>query len=77
MEAADNLWQRAAEIPATDFAVVQAMTRYGGSFARALGEAARSADPDNLARIKAAFPELWNEYRHRAAFDALSGQGPK
>ena len=72
-----NLWERAADVPATDYAVIQAMRRYGGSFARALGEAAHNADPDNLARIKTGFSDLWDEYRHRAAFDALSGQGPK
>lgn len=45
-----------------DYYVVEAMTAYGGGFVKALAEAARRADPENLARIKAAFPELWQEY---------------
>ena len=42
-----------------DYAIVQAMARFGGSFARALADAAHKADPENLAKLKAAFPELW------------------
>jgi hypothetical protein len=45
-----------------DFAVAEAMLTYGGSFVRALGELCHKADPYNLARLKAAFPEYWVEY---------------
>lgn len=45
-----------------DTAVIAAMIRYGGSFVRALGEAAGRADDENLKRIKGAFPELWQGY---------------
>jgi hypothetical protein len=34
----------------------------GGSFVKALGEAALRADGDNLQKIKAAFGEYWAEY---------------
>lgn len=45
-----------------DYAVVEAMIKYGGSFAEALGRAARAADGDNYARLKKAFPEVWERY---------------
>lgn len=58
----------------SDFAVTEAMLVYGGSFVRALGRAARCADPVNLTRIKVAFPDLWTEYadiaKDRAAAEA-------
>ena len=38
------------------------MERIGGSFLRSLAEAARRADPDNRARIVAAFPEYFAHY---------------
>ena len=47
---------------ATDFEIVNAMSRYGGSFAKALADAAQKADSENFARIKATWPELWEEY---------------
>lgn len=50
----------------TDYQIVQAMRACGGSFARALAEAFDRADLDNQARIKIAFPELWEEYRNLA-----------
>lgn len=50
----------------TDYEVVNAMSIYGGSFARAIAEAAQRADRDNLSRLKAAFPDLWDEYREMA-----------
>lgn len=46
----------------TDWDVVRTMERFGGSFAVALAGACHRADPENLARIKAAFPELWTKY---------------
>ncbi len=60
----------------SDWEIVRTMAKYGGSFARAIAEAADKADPDNLARLKTAFPELWVEYadlarlaKRRAAAD--------
>jgi hypothetical protein len=48
--------------PIGDYEIVNAMARYGGSFARAVAEAASRADPANLAKLKAAFPDLWDTY---------------
>lgn len=45
-----------------DVVTIEAMISYGGSFVRALGEAARRADDDNLLKIKTAFPEYWEKY---------------
>ena len=50
-----------AKLP-TDLEIIKAMRRYGGGFASSLAEAASRADSENLRRIKAAFPELWNSY---------------
>lgn len=41
---------------------IEAMIYRGGSFVKALGEAAIRADGDNLQRIKATWPEYWAEY---------------
>lgn len=49
-----------------DYEIVNAMERFGGSFAVAMAAACRRADEDNLERIKAAFPELWEEYANMA-----------
>jgi hypothetical protein len=49
-----------------DVATIAAMKRYGGSFVRALGEAASHADPDNLRRLKEAFPTYWKDYSEKA-----------
>ena len=43
------------------------MLRYGGSFARAVGQAAQVADDDNLAALKAALPKLWSHYEMMSA----------
>jgi len=45
-----------------DYDIAQNMIRYGGSFVRALGEAVLHADPDNLRRLREAFPEYWDTY---------------
>lgn len=50
------------EDDARDYWTIEAMTKYGGSFVKALAEAARHADPQNLGRIKIAWPEHWEEY---------------
>ena len=47
---------------ATDWEVVQRMERFGGSFVRALAQCCYQADPENLAKIKATWPEYWAEY---------------
>lgn len=39
-----------------------AMDKYGGSFVKTLSNLARHADPINLAKIKATWPEYWLEY---------------
>lgn len=46
----------------TDAETIRVMKTCGGSFVQALGEAATRADNENLARIKAAFPEYWARY---------------
>ena len=38
------------------------MEDMGGSFVKQLGALARRADPINLAKIKATWPEYWAEY---------------
>jgi len=45
-----------------DYATVEAMTIFGGSFVVALAHACRQADAVNLAKIKATWPEYWAEY---------------
>jgi hypothetical protein len=53
--------------PLSDLDVIDAMEKYGGSFVKALAETARRADPINLRRVKAAWPEYWNQYVHMAS----------
>ena len=42
------------------------MMEYGGSFVRKLGAAALVADQQNLNRIKATWPEYWEQYARMA-----------
>ena len=49
-----------------DMKTLDAMDVYGGSFVVALARACRFADPDNLGKIKGAFPEYWAQYRKMA-----------
>lgn len=49
-----------------DYAIAQAMHRYGGSFVSQLGYLYGRADPQNRARLKAAFPEYFEAYRQMA-----------
>ena len=44
------------------FETVEAMLRYGGSFVKALGAAARAADAQNRARLVSAFPDFFGKY---------------
>lgn len=46
-----------------DYQIIEAMQRYGGSFAQALGVAMSRADMFNFARLKKAFPEYWEDYK--------------
>lgn len=46
-----------------DLDVIDAMEKWGGSFVVALAQAARRADPINLAKIKATWPEYWQQYK--------------
>jgi hypothetical protein len=48
--------------PATDYDIVNAMARFGGSFVQCLAAAYHAADPVNSLRLKAAFPDIWAEY---------------
>lgn len=41
---------------------LEAMARYGGSFASRLAKAWHCADADNAARLRAAFPDLLEKY---------------
>lgn len=46
----------------TDIQILKAMRNYGGGFASQLALAGLCADENNLARLKSAFPELWQQY---------------
>jgi len=50
----------------TDKKTIETMMEYGGSFVRKLGAAALVADPDNLAKIKATWPDYWSQYDRMA-----------
>lgn len=45
-----------------DSRIIDAMSQYGGSFAKAIANAAKYADNDNYNKLKTAFPELWERY---------------
>lgn len=55
--------------PVTDHEVLTAMERFGGSFASGLAKAWFCADAMNSARLRMAFPDLWEEYRKFAALN--------
>lgn len=42
--------------------VLENMEHFGGSFVKALANAARNADLVNYERLRAAFPEHWKNY---------------
>mgnify|MGYP001573801747 CR=1 FL=1 len=46
-----------------DLLIIEKMEQYGGSFVKALANAARHADTVNLAKIKMTFREYWEQYR--------------
>lgn len=47
-----------------DLKAIETMHQRGGNFARALAHAAAAADPENLQKIKATWPELWEKYEN-------------
>ena len=49
-----------------DRQIINTMIEYGGSFVRKLGAAALVADSDNLAKIKATWPDYWAQYARMA-----------
>ena len=44
------------------------MSKYGGSFAKAIANAAKFADDNNYNTLKQAFPELWERYESFVVF---------
>jgi hypothetical protein len=54
----------------TDYDVSVAMLTFGGSFVQALGRAWQCADTVNGDKLKAAFPEYWEQYREFAQMKA-------
>jgi hypothetical protein len=55
----------------SDYEIVRTMERFGGSFVRTLAELCNRADPQNLAKIKATWPEYWQEYAEMARLAAV------
>ena len=49
-----------------DYKVISAMRTYGGSFVQALATCAAHADASNFAKIKATWPDYWQEYTRMA-----------
>lgn len=45
-----------------DLKAIENMHQRGGNFARALAHAAAAADPENLQKIKATWPDMWDRY---------------
>ncbi len=54
-----------------DYATVEAMEKYGGSFVQALAALIRCADNINFKKLKKAFPEYWKQYEDMAAEDMV------
>ena len=48
--------------------IIEAMSKYGGSFAKAIANAAKLADEYNYNKLKQAFPELWERYESFTVF---------
>jgi len=60
-----TIWRRLGEDAMTepdDYAIVEAMLRYGGGFVADLGALFRRADAVNQAILKTAFAHVWREY---------------
>lgn len=59
----DNGWQEELKLRAEEcYYVCLGMKVYGGSFAKALGQALNLADVNNQGLIRMAWPELWKQY---------------
>ena len=52
------------------------MQKYGGGFVKTLAKAAMTADEVNYARLQAAFPEIWDQYRDLAEWDRKQENQP-
>ena len=52
-----------------DYKVISSMRTYGGSFVKALANCAAHADTSNFAKIKATWPDYWEEYTRMAFHD--------
>jgi len=52
-----------------DYKTLEAMDKYGGSFVQSLASLARQADPINLQKIKATWPDYWVQYHQMAKED--------
>jgi hypothetical protein len=50
------------ELEQEAYKVTVAMQKFGGSFVKKLAEALLCADIHNIKKIKAAWPEYWQEY---------------
>jgi len=57
-----------------DYKVISAMRTYGGSFVQSLGICALHADASNLAKIKATWPDYWQEYVAMVEHDEKRGK---
>jgi len=58
-----------------DYKVVNAMRKYGGSFVQSLAICAIRADANNLAKIKATWPDYWQEYTNFAKREEIEFSG--
>jgi hypothetical protein len=58
-----------------DLETIALMEKRGGSFVKALANAARYADPPNLETIKLAFPVYWQKYATDAAWELQKLRG--
>ena len=58
-----------------DHKVIKAMLRYGGSFVQSLANCAMRADANNLAKIKAPWPDYWQEYTNFAKREEIEFSG--
>jgi len=55
----------------TDAEIVAAMERYGGSFAVDLAKLYARADPENRARIRSTWSDLFNKYAEFVALETV------
>jgi len=59
----------------SEYEVLEAMTRFGGSFVKQLAVLIRLADYTNKRKLLAAFPEYIEEYRELARLSAVGEPG--